>query len=546
MVIDPGGDDQQIQNIHETISGLIHEKPRPVFIYLTHCHIDHCLKTSVIFTNPAFQSFLFIHEEGAKALSGSNKDFILLHLFNMEMENVSGAIPLFSENDKKKSGDFCLDIPDSNGFEILSCIHHDENNFYTQKVNYKNDVVTLYHVPGHSPDSICIQIEDLLFIGDHPFAANPLVAGIKGWAQSDYITSLKNIIDLLTKEDFSIIISGHGNVSETPIIIKILSGILSEAQSLVSLPELNNERLKSLFEYSKILLDEAQRLFTIISGRIYKVGYFLNELDESEEAAKLEHIINFEEIDHFMSSLNGLKEEYENNEKKPELIFLFRYLVFLKKLRELFDPKLVSGLIEEHLLRRASGLLIDFFNTVRGFRYENLCAYEDINEILTKLTCDLKTSLYDHDEILESLDNNKDFIKKISRRIAYEPIFAHIEFDLSLNESLPKVFVEKSIFSDILLSLFESLAVRRSEKISIQTRSDGGKVKVTITPLFKKALPFSHTRHIEYINKTLRNYNINFVVIDKAPHETFAIEIPSHDENFHASHLTGKSKKVSG
>jgi glyoxylase-like metal-dependent hydrolase (beta-lactamase superfamily II) len=104
IVIDPGGEDRQINLIAETVQGAIRENPRPVFIYLTHCHIDHAFKTFALLTHPGFRSHLFIHEAGAKALAGPDREIILLYLFNAEMDNISGAVPLFAEADKKSPG----------------------------------------------------------------------------------------------------------------------------------------------------------------------------------------------------------------------------------------------------------------------------------------------------------------------------------------------------------------------------------------------------------------------------------------------------------
>ena len=59
------------------------------------------------------------------------------------------------------------------------------------------DALEMIHVPGHSPDSICIRIGEILFIGDLLAAVNPMVAGASGWDRDDYIRSLQEVLWLL-------------------------------------------------------------------------------------------------------------------------------------------------------------------------------------------------------------------------------------------------------------------------------------------------------------------------------------------------------------
>ena len=43
-VIDPGALDDQLDCLVENIAAMLNEKPRPVIVYLTHAHLDHCFQ----------------------------------------------------------------------------------------------------------------------------------------------------------------------------------------------------------------------------------------------------------------------------------------------------------------------------------------------------------------------------------------------------------------------------------------------------------------------------------------------------------------------
>lgn len=68
-LIDPGALDEQWDLLAERMVSLVEEKPRPVVIYLTHTHLDHCLQLKRCHEDKKLgRVFIAAQELGAEAL----------------------------------------------------------------------------------------------------------------------------------------------------------------------------------------------------------------------------------------------------------------------------------------------------------------------------------------------------------------------------------------------------------------------------------------------------------------------------------------------
>src|SRR5512136_2514661 len=69
-VIDPGGSPEQTQGLVAVLRVKLQERPRPVVLYLSHCHVDHAIEA---IRNRAWREFpglkIVVHEAGSVALS---------------------------------------------------------------------------------------------------------------------------------------------------------------------------------------------------------------------------------------------------------------------------------------------------------------------------------------------------------------------------------------------------------------------------------------------------------------------------------------------
>jgi glyoxylase-like metal-dependent hydrolase (beta-lactamase superfamily II) len=133
-----------------------------------------------------------------------------------------------------------------------------------------------YHTPGHSPDSICLRIGDILFIGDLLFAANPGVAGVSGWSREALIHSLNGVEPLISGGSIRLVCPGHGRVITAEDALRMLSAVRSDALALANIAELNHERAVMTAAFAGDCMEPVNELFIIMAGRLQYVSYIMD------------------------------------------------------------------------------------------------------------------------------------------------------------------------------------------------------------------------------------------------------------------------------
>lgn len=163
FVIDPGGDYKKIKGIIDK-DGL-----RPKAVINTHGHGDH------IGANKEFSVPVWIHRLDADFLTDPSK-------------NLSGAFGFFL---KTKTASKLLEDKD-----ILNI------------GRYNLEVI---HTPGHTPGSICLKGESVIFTGDTLFCEGIGRTDFAYGSEKDIMKSIKE--KLFTLDDDYIIYPGHGTSS---------------------------------------------------------------------------------------------------------------------------------------------------------------------------------------------------------------------------------------------------------------------------------------------------------------------------------------------
>ena len=162
-LIDPGAEPARIKNL------LVREKFNLKFILNTHGHGDH------IAANGYFDAPIYIHQLDEDFLTDSNK-------------NLSSMVgfPFISPRASKFLED-------------------------GETVNLGNIRLEIIHTPGHTPGSISIKYDNILFTGDCLFNGG---IGRTDFAYGDERELLKSIRErLLIFDDDTIIYPGHGEPS---------------------------------------------------------------------------------------------------------------------------------------------------------------------------------------------------------------------------------------------------------------------------------------------------------------------------------------------
>ena len=311
IVIDPGGVAEQAEQLARVIEEIHGDHDRPVFVFLTHAHIDHFLGTQ---STPAFAhpdaAVFAVQEAGAAALERGDAKLTQAELLGETIFPLKIAFPLLTaERCGLKGHPVSLAFSNS---ATVTIVREQTGTFPAQeRIQFgSGPTLEVYHTPGHSLDSICLRMGRLLFIGDVLFAANPGIAGLCGWDQAALIRSLDGIQALLAEGGIDVVLPGHGRVITAAGADRMLSAIRSDALALENIAELNRERASETAAFARDCMEQVNELFTIMAGRLYYVSYVMEELGESEVAEEVNRLIRGDVIDELLEAFRAFSEEH--------------------------------------------------------------------------------------------------------------------------------------------------------------------------------------------------------------------------------------------
>jgi glyoxylase-like metal-dependent hydrolase (beta-lactamase superfamily II) len=483
ILIDPGALEEQADALGRVIALCQAERLRPLLIYLTHCHIDHT-REAPAFRPPAVSAPVRIAAcaEGCGRLASGDARFTIAELYGVPFPPFSPDIELLTPGDRQTlmprsqtlSGGVSLRFETEN----LNPTGHGRP-FYRQVVSLGGEAIELYYTPGHSPDSLCLRIGELLFIGDLMAAANPMVAGIAGWSQGDLIATFTNFERLLGQTGIRLCCPGHGGILTVAQLREALPRLRAEVSTLGDLAEMNADRLHFTTQYALDLIGEAEEVFSAIAGRLYGVAYWLEELDEGEAAARIRTLVDPDPIDACLADFRSLAAELAEG-KRIEVDFAHRSLMVIQKIGRLFNRGALENLLPRTLLNRATRLMMDFILAAKGLSNGEAVILVDVNELVAGILAELRKNPHADESIVELADDREAFLAALAARIAAVPLLAETELRFATRRDLPLVRLDPTRFGDALTDLLGQLAVEGAGTVSLSTGSDGSGVCIRI------------------------------------------------------------------
>jgi hypothetical protein len=249
-------------------------------------------------------------------------------------------------------------------------------------------VLEAFFTPGHSQDSVCYRIGDLLLVGDLPFAVTPGIAGITGWSQTQLVDSLSFVMGLFKSGAASWALPGHGRALDLDKSIRVINHGLRRASSLNDLVHLNVERVLELQELSRALLDEASRAFAGLGGRLLRLNHYLEELGEPEAGRRAIEALDLDGMEKAVHDFHNFAETLAANSASnnaSHLQYLAKAVQFSERGQRLLAPLLENGALAPRLARRTQRLLFDFVNYAQGVNFEAQATIVDIQEELLSI-----------------------------------------------------------------------------------------------------------------------------------------------------------------
>ena len=321
---------------------------------------------------------------------------------------------------------------------------------------------------------MCLRIGRLLFIGDVLFAANPGIAGLCGWDQKALLGSLTGIQQIIADGGIDWVCPGHGRLISAPDALHTLQTLQKEAYQLENIAEFNAERAAQVAACADDCMEQVNELFTIMSGRLGYVSYVMEELGEAGIAEQMTGLIKSDVIDELLDAFRSFSVDHHTAERVSIHLALKAGQV-MGKLERSFTKDDLAHIIDPTLVTRAEHLLSDYTTMLRGFcPPDNRCEC-DMNRSLTELVRDLSCSRCSDEDLLSSAEDDTTFIRLLLSRIGSQPLLSDIDLSMDLNPTGRTALVDRDLFLDLIIYIFEDLVGMGATRITLTTgRSESG------------------------------------------------------------------------
>ena len=478
VVIDPGASEEQKDRINQILTELVSRRPRPVLVLLTHCHHDHSCHAGSIEAAGGMVKRM-AHIVAVEALHRRDPTLTVAELYpGAQICNARFDFCVFDP------GALSLDrwIDFGTGVRLLmkrdAAETADGKSLARQAVQLgTGDELQFYHTPGHSPDHIAIRMGRHLWLGDLPFAANPGLAGLAGWDAAALVRSIENMIWLIDTCNIDICHTGHGRSLKAEAMREVLKRVHRECSSLGEIQRVDSHRVAMLRAHALDLLNVATDLFTVIAGRMLSTAHRLKLLEEAVYAERLAAAMDIDGIEVALAELRKFCESFRID-RLPELSVVLKCAQVMQRLEQALVA--AGELAGAALTARATRLLGDFFNAVRGLQITSTVESMDANELANSViqTLRARPALGDAAHIIG--ESEEAFSRALARRLAFVDILRNVRVELVPLDAPAMTMADSQRVADVLMDAVELIAASGSKRISLRTVCDGKFIQIEI------------------------------------------------------------------
>lgn len=481
VVIDPGAEHGRAAVLSEQIRGRVGSPITTVIVLLTHCHIDHC--ALILSENPlnGIPHVIAAHEAAADAIETGDHALTAGDIFRRTITPREVAVRLFSREDRELGVTRSIEIAPGEVVSISLVSSRGEGaSLPAQDVTLPDGgTFRVYAIPGHSPDSICIQVGEVLFLGDLLFATAPGIAGIAGFSVDDLVASIAGVRALIAAGGITICCNGHGDPIPAPSVAKALAALEKEAREHPSIQRFDIARLGASSEHALDLLDEAGDLFAVIGGRLLALSHHLEDLEELGEAVRFQKVLDIDLVDEALSGFHFFCEEFAAG-KRVDLAVIQKAIQVLGKINRVFSSEALTGAVDLTLIRRAGRLLTDFLGTIRGISPQDAIGVVALLALLNDLVRRVTHPPYSDEEFLSASGDEEAFLSCLVARLAYQPPFPGVSFVVTEEGDTPPVQAGEERLYDALIAISEDFVASGATEIQFRILKRVGAVSLQI------------------------------------------------------------------
>ena len=482
VVVDPGASPEQTKQISQILTEALAISPRPVLVFLTHCHQDHSQEAGLEL--PAgIEVKRFAHQAGVEALENRDRNLTVAYLYPWNPEICTARFEgvLFASSPASEP---VLQFADGRRFELQTepITMPDGTTLKRQWLSLgAGNRLEIYHTPGHSACSISLRVGSLLMLGDLPFAANPGVCGLDGWNHADLLQTFRQVDWLLDVPDITVCCPGHGYCVSAQSMREKLRLMETAAANLTDVPLMDAERIGVLKIHADELLEYTAALLTIFSGRLYTVSYYLSLLEEDSAASRLLASLDIDQIDRILSDFRRMAEAFHTS-TMPEWTVVLKGVQVARSLQKVLSAEHVQQLLDVSLVNRAQRRLDEFVNVVRGLQFLQMEEPGPVNKLIAELLRRVKeATVMKSTDLMEAVDDDQAFLQALTRRLGAHSPLRDIEFEFAPATQEANANIGAERLDDFLSTLMEGMAGIGVKHISIATRVASGHVEIRIS-----------------------------------------------------------------
>ncbi len=501
VLIDTGASQEVMDTVCNILSATIQSRERPFLIIFGHAHYDHIYQGLVDRRFETYGRPVFIcHASGTDLLRTGDTRYTQADLVDLPIPPFIVDMSLFqvaingSDHLERILPGF---MKKSNKYTIFDTIE-----LVSEELWFPDgQSLTFWAMPGHSYDSIAIQIGGLLHVGDIPFALNPGVAGIYGWDREEFARTLQRLSWILDHYEIGIVCSGHGNAFSGNDFRPVLQKLIHSVTNLSDIALFDKGRVDLAIRHAMDLMDEVQRLFPIIAGRIMLLRYHLEELEEYETAQELERILPAQDIEKTLDEFNAMYRHYQEG-NLPELQVILKALQTFQKIRSFLSGHDLDHLVDPSFVRRTNRLFSDLLSTIQGVIPTATRMPVNLVEILYDITRKQNASVSD-DDLLHFADDMDFFQRALLSRLTEFQNRREIQCIIEAPEYECIIYADSERITDSLNALLDYYSIYNAHQVRIRIHMTGDSVQISLIPEGKDwnpKLPLSRAlmRTIQY------------------------------------------------
>lgn len=460
VVIDPGGTAEQGRKLAGLLAGCAGD--RPVTALLTHAHRDHFAALDEI-ERPVT---LIAHAAAAAALKTGDQVSTLAEFNGGSFRPRALDVHLF-QTDR-----FPVVPP-----LVTGCGDH----WPRHRLRVGRQFVDVLAAPGHSRCSVVFRVGDLLLLGDIPFAANPGVVGIGGWNQADLRRSTHRLQWLLATEPDLICLSGHGTSAVTgQVTARQLEGLLTEIGRLDRVAVLDGARVAELQNFGAELLAEVCRLFTMLAARQAMVSFYLEDLEEQDQADQVRATIDAVAIERILDDVACGYRDFRAG-RQVNLVLLMKAASRMQRVAHLIGKSHDQPGICVRLAGGVERLLAGFSNAMVGLMPNGDWEEFDVGALVTEVVALDQDDGSRDDEIIDALEGKTRFAAALANRLAGGTPLWNPQIECALEGALMLVEGDRQLLADAFTTVIELVSSASMEnRVRIVARQVDERVIIAV------------------------------------------------------------------